>query len=391
MFNVREEVEALRDYGIGLRRELHRHPELGLKEFKTTELIKRELTAMGADILDSGLPTGVIAEVRGGKPGKTIAVRADIDALPVKEATGLPFASETEGVCHACGHDMHTACALLTAKVLCAHKDEFSGAVRFLFQPAEEGGQGALLMLEHGALKSPQPDMILGIHTWPDTPAGKIGVKPGPSHASSDTITITVKGKGGHGAHPYRCVDPVAAACFMVGQLQTIVARELPMTEGAVLTFGSIHGGSAANVIPDSVELKGTLRATNPVWRKTMQDSIRRIAEQSCAAMRAEAEVVIEDGMPPLVNVSEIIDLVRTAGKSVLGEDCVMELPACSPGSDDFARYLEFIPGALFRMGTGNDDPATHIGLHNAKNCFDEEGIPVTAAVLVEFMMENLK
>ena len=262
--------------------------------------------------------------------------------------------------------------------------------MRLLFQPAEENGAGAKLLMEHGALENPPVDFVLGVHTWPDTPAGMVGVRFGASHASSDTIKITVRGKGGHGAHPYRCVDPIVAACFLVTQMQTIISRELSINDGGVLTFGSIHGGTAPNVIPGQVELQGTLRALDPAKREQMLASIRRIAQGSSAAMRAEAEVTLEDGMPPLVNDLAVIGLVRDAAGKVLGADRVQELKNASPGSDDFAFYLERVPGALFRMGTGSEDPATHIGLHNGRNRFDERGIAAAAAVLVQFALDNL-
>lgn len=389
--DIKAKIEQYTPHAVSLRRTLHRHPELSLKEVQTTALIRRELESYGIPILDAGLETGLIAELQGKKPGpgRRAAVRADIDALPVQEETGLDFASERAGICHACGHDLHTACVLLAARVLKEAEGEFSGTVRLMFQPAEENGCGARLMIEHGAME-PRPDMVLGIHTWPDTPGGMIGVRPGSSHASSDTIIIRVKGKGGHGAHPYRCVDPIIVSAYLLTQLQSIISRELPMTEGGVLTFGMIRGGTAPNVIPGEVELQGTLRALDAQWRETMIASIRRIAQSCCQAMRAEAEVEVKEGLPVLFNTPEIIQDIRTAAHKVLGEDRVQELPAASPGSDDFAHYLAYAPGALFRMGTGNEDPASHIGLHNSRCLFDERGISTGAAVMVQYLLDFL-
>ena len=383
--NVWETVERIRDYGIGIRREIHRHPELSRQETNTTAVLLRELKALGIEALDLGLDTGVVADIRGAKPGagKVVAVRADIDALPVREETGEPFASECDGVSHACGHDTHLAALMLAARVLQEHRDAFSGTVRLMFQPAEEIGCGAQTLIQHGALENPRPDYVLALHTWPDTPAGKVGVRFGASHASSDTIRITVKGKGGHGAHPYRCVDPIVTACFLVTQLQTVISRELSINDGGVLTFGRIQGGTAPNVIPGEVKL-------DPRKRAQMLDSIRRIAVSCCEAMRAQAEVVVEEGMPPLVNDLTVIGMVKDAAVRALGAENVEELKNASPGSDDFAFYLEQVPGALFRIGTGNEDPATHIGLHNGKNRFDERCIPVGAAVLTQFVLDTL-
>lgn len=390
--NIQEIVNQSAEYGINLRRELHRHPELSLKEYRTSELIRTELKKMRVEPLEFGLETGVIADIHGKKPGtgKTVAIRADIDALPVQEDTGETFASENKGVSHACGHDMHTAALLLAARVLKEHESEFSGTVRLMFQPAEENGCGARLLLEHGVLQNPHPDFVLGFHTWPDTQAGKVGIRFGASHASSDTVKIKVKGKGGHGAHPYRCVDPIVAACSLVTQMQSIISRELSINDGAVLTFGVIRGGTAPNVIPGEVELEGTLRALDPQKRLQVLDSIHRVAKHGCEAMRAEAEVTIEEGMPPLVNDLTVIGKVRDAAIKALRAEQVDDLKQASPGSDDFAYYLEQAPGALFRMGTGSADPKTHIGLHNGKNCFDERGIPTAAAVLVQFVLDEL-
>lgn len=389
--NVQETVNQYESYGIELRRQIHRHPELSNKEHNTTAFIRAELAKFGIEPVDLGLETGLVADIHGKKPGagRMVAIRADIDALPVKEATGEEFASENEGVSHACGHDLHTAALLVAARVLAEHADEFSGTVRLMFQPAEESGDGARTLLAHHVLE-PKPDFVLGLHTWPDTPAGMVGVRFGASHASSDTIKIKVKGKGGHGAHPYRCIDPVVAACYMVTQMQTIISRELSISGGGVLTFGRIQGGTAANVIPNEVELEGTLRALDPTKRQQMKDSIVRVAKGSCEAMRAEAEVTIEEGMPPLVNDLTVIGKVRDAAVKALGAQRVEELKQASPGSDDFACYLEQVPGALFRMGTGNEDPSTHIGLHNGKNRFDERGIATAATVLVQFVCDEL-
>lgn len=391
--HVKERIDQYAPHAVELRRALHRNPELGLHEVQTTALIRRELESYGISIVNSGLETGLIAEIRGTRPGagKTAAVRADIDALPVQEETGLDFASQTAGVSHACGHDLHTAALLLAARVLKEMEGEFSGTVRLMFQPAEETGNGARMMIEHGAMSDPLPDVVLGIHTWPDTPAGMIGVRPGASHASSDTVTIKVKGKGGHGAHPYRCVDPIVVSAYLLTQLQSIVSRELPMVEGGVLTFGMIRGGTAANVIPGEVELQGTLRTLNAKWREEMIASIRRIAKSCCEAMRAQAEVTIKEGMPVLYNTPEVIDGIRSSARTVLGPECVQELSNASPGSDDFSCYLALAPGALFRMGTGSEDPATHVGLHNGGNRFDERGIAAGGAVIAQYLLDFLR
>ena len=390
--DIKTSIDNYVEHAIALRREIHRHPELAHQEFATTELIRKELADYGVEIVDCGLKTGVLAEIKGKKAGagKILAIRADIDALPMEERTGLAFASEAEGACHSCGHDMHAAALLLAARVLKDAEEEFSGTVRLMFQPAEEGGGGAREMIAHGAMEL-KPDCVIAIHTWPDVDGGKIGVRAGASHASAEGVTIKVRGKGGHGAHPYRCIDPITAAAYMITQLQTILSRELPMWEGAVLTFGAIHAGTAGNVIPDEVVLQGTLRTLSPEWHEKIVASIHRIAKFSCEAMRAEAEVTIRGGGMPVMNTPWVIDGIRAAAQKVLGPDSVEELPVPSPGSDDFCEYQAFAPSALFRMGTGNEDPNSHIGLHNAKNIFDERGIAAGGAVIAQFAVDFLR
>lgn len=379
---------------IQFRRALHEHPELSGNEYQTTQQIRRELNRCEIPILDEfKLDTGLVAEIHGCAPGveKTVAIRADIDALPIREETGLPFASQISGISHACGHDLHTAALLLCARVLQEEKKHFSGTVRLLFQPSEENGNGARTMIQAGVMRRPTPvDLVLGLHTWPDTPAGMIGVRYGASHASSDTIVIRVKGVGGHGAHPYRCVDPIVASAYLLTQLQSVVSRELPMVESGVLTFGMINGGTAPNVIPDEVILKGTLRTLDPKWRENMIHSIHRISASCCEAMRATAEVTVEEGMPVLMNTNSVIDGLRSSAGTALGAENVQLLSSASPGSDDFSCYLAHAPGALFRIGTGNEDSNTHIGLHNGRNCFDERAIPTGAAVLVQYVLDVL-
>lgn len=386
-------LETIRRYeadAVALRRELHRHPELSTQETETTACIRRELERCGIEIVDSGLDTGVIALLHGTKAGggKVLALRADIDALPVREATGEPFASERDGVSHACGHDLHTSALLLCARALKDHADEFSGTVKFLFQPAEENGAGSKTMIAHGAMENPKPDMIVAEHTWPDTPAGKIGWYKGGAMASSDTVVITIRGKGGHGAHPYRSIDPVTVAAYLITQLQTVISREVPALEAGVLSFGVVEAGTAPNVIPDQVVLKGTMRALSAEWRTKMADAIRRISEQCCAAMRATAQVEIVEGMPVLENESAVIDRIVAAAEASIGAACIEPLKSASMGSEDFSRYLAYAPGALFRMGTGNADDATHCGLHNAGNRFDEQGIAVGAAVMAQLALD---
>ena len=378
---------------VALRRHIHQNPEISNAEFETTKLIKEKLTEYGVEIVDIGLKTGVVGVLRGAHPGKTVAIREDIDALPMPELTGLPFASVKENICHSCGHDMHTAILLACAKALVEIKDELSGNVMFLFQPAEENGTGAKQIVDCDFTRVLKPDVFIGLHTAPGLTAGTIGVKKGPAGASADTFKITVTGKGGHGAHPENCIDPIAAACYLVTQLQTVISRENHPVHPGVMTIGSFHAGKAPNVIPDSVELLGTLRSLDAGSREGMQRAIDRITESCCAAMRTTGTVEWNYGMPPLVNSDEVVDAIEAAAEKTIGLDHVEHIPEPSLGSEDFSYlFPAFGPGAQFSMGTGNDsDPNTRHGIHNSKNVFDESGMRAGAAVLLQFTRDFLK
>lgn len=390
---IKENIEKFTPHAIDLRRKIHANPELGWQEFKTTELIKEELLSYGIEIQAiPDMETGVTAVIRGGKrSNKTVGLREDIDALPLTEETGLPFAS-TCGKQHACGHDIHIAALLLAARALQEMRSKICGNVRLIFQPAEEVLDGAKRMLATGFMESePKCEKVVGFHCSPEWDAGTIGLIKGPGNASSDQINITVKGKGGHGAHPYRCVDTIVTACYMVTQLQTIMSRENPAVQPAVLTFGKISGGTAMNIIPDEVYLSGTLRTFNEEGRHKLWKAIKRVAEYSCLAMRAEAVVEIIEGMPCLYNNEKIIDDLQTAAEATIGAENINIIPAPSPGSDDMALFGALQPIAQFRVGTGNTNPNSRIGLHNSQNIFDEKAISVGAIVMAQYVMNYLK
>lgn len=384
-------VEKYTDEMVVTRRQIHAHPETSNNEFKTTELIRERLNEYGIEIADIGLKTGVVGILRGGKPGKTIAIREDIDALPMPELTGLPFASTVENVCHSCGHDIHTTVGLYCAKVLSEIRDELCGNVMFLFQPAEENGSGAKQMIDckfHEVLK---PDMFTGLHVAPGLSVGTIGAKKGAASASSDVFYIKVSGKGGHGAHPENCIDPIAISGYLLTQLQTVTSRENHPVYPAVLTVGSIHAGSAPNIIPDYVEMSGTLRSLEPESRRKMQDALDRIVKCCCESMRGHGEVTWNKGMPPLVNSDEAVDLLTCAAEKIIGADNIKWIPNPSLGSEDFSYMFPAIaPGCQFSLGTGNDDPDTRHGLHNAKTKFDEGCLPIGVAVLVQQVRDFL-
>ena len=387
-----ELVKAQEQEMIQMRRHIHQNPELSNQEFQTTKLIQEKLTGYGVEIADIGLKTGVVGILKGRFPGKTLAIREDIDALPMKELTGLPFASASDGVCHSCGHNIHTTVLLYTAKILSALKDELHGNVMFLFPPAEENGSGAKQLIDCGFDQVLKPDAFVGLHVAPKLNAGCIGLKDGAASASSDMFQIRVTGKGGHGAHPENCVDPIMISAYILTQLQTIVSRENHPIHPAVLTVGSIHGGQANNVIPDYVDMGGTLRSLEPESRQAMQEAIDRITVSCAEAMRGKAEVTWNKGMPPLVNDTPIVDGIRAAAQKLLPADAIKTIADPSLGSEDFSYlFPAYGPGAQFSLGCGNDsDPNTRHGLHNSKNVFDEGCLAVGTAVLVQYARDFL-
>ncbi len=375
-----------------IRRHLHRHPELSNQEFETSKFIKEKLIEYGVEVADIGLDTGVVGIIRGAHPGKTVAIREDIDALPVTELTGLPYASENKGVSHACGHDIHTTTLLYTAKGLAEIKDELHGNVMCLFQAAEEKGLGAKALIEHGFAEILKPDAFIGLHVSPEYDVGKIGLKRGPANASNDFFHIKVTGKGGHGAHPENCIDPNMISAYIITQLQTVISRENHPVYPAVMTIGSLHAGQAPNIIPDFVEMSGTLRSLDFDSREKMMEAIGRIAKCTAESLRGSAEIRWEDGMPPLVNDEAIIDGLAKAAAATIGTDNIINVKNPSLGSEDFScLFPKYAPGAQFRLGSGNNEnPNTRHGLHNAKNVFDDKCLTAGAAVMIQYVRDFL-
>lgn len=373
-----------RDALIALRRELHRFPELSWKEERTAERLEEALRAVGIVDIRRVAGTGVIARVPGiDRDAPITAIRGDIDALPIQEATGLPYASEVPGVMHACGHDVHATWAVGAAMLLA--KGPARGDVIVVLQPAEELGNGAPAILASGALDN--VSAIFGGHVDRRFPVGQVVAQAGPLAASADAFTIDVIGKGAHGARPHEGIDPIVAAAAIVGAVQTIVSRRIDPGAAAVVTIGSIHGGSAPNVIPERVQLTGTLRAMLPAVRATLHRELQVIATTVAQAHGAAAKVMIEDGPPPVVNTEQEAEWARRAAERVLGEGSVVPFGITNLGGEDFACYLERIPGCFLRIGArepgGEPAPAHSPGFTAA-----EESIFVGAAVLAECARE---
>lgn len=377
---------------VMLRRAIHCKPELARQEVFTTQFIKKKLTEYGIPLAqDIMLPSGAVAILEGDLPGKTLLLRADIDALPIQEASGLPFSSQHAGICHCCGHDIHTAAMLLCARVLAEIRELLCGRVIFLFQPAEETGEGALSVLNSGLFERYKPDLVIGAHCWPDLSSGTIGLRTGGFMASADTFRLQVKGKGGHGAHPHKGIDPIVAASYLVTQLQTVVSRSVAPLDSAAISIGKFTAGTAANVIPNQAVLEGTIRTINNKTRSLVEQRMREIASHCCEAMGAECQMEYQRGIPALICHSDAVNALEAAAIKQLGHECVHYLEQPSMGSEDFAYYLEQVPGAMFRIGTASETPASHLPLHNAGILFDEQAIPTGAAVMCQLARDYLK
>ena len=376
---------------IAIRRWMHENPELGFEEVETSGMIQHELDKIGVSWKGGFGKTGVCATIDGGD-GPCIALRADFDALPINETGNPDYKSKIAGKMHACGHDAHTAIILGVVRVL-SQIDDLPGKAMFVFQPAEEGLGGARAMLADGLFDYCDPDIMLGYHNWPPLPAGTIGWHPVTAFASSDPFDIVIKGKSGHGAHPHMAKDPIVAAGALVSGLQSIVSREVAPLSAAVVTVGSIHGGSARNQIPDEVTLEGAVRTQSEDVRQTVKDAIGRIVEGIALQYGMEAEVKFLQGVPPVVNTPDILAHVVGVARDALGSDKVVELPQGSMGSEDFAEYSSRKPAAHLRIGSQHKELNTM--LHRSDFDLDEACIPTAVKVLSEaiisLMLESKK
>ncbi len=374
--------DALTARIIDLRRTIHRRPELGFEEHATAALVERELDALGIEHRRVAT-TGIVARIAGASPGPVVALRADMDALPIGERTGLPFASESKGKMHACGHDAHTAMLLGAANVFAAMRSSLRGTIVLLFQPAEEGPGGALPMIEEGALDSPPVEAIAMLHVEPRLDVGTIGITPGSVNASTDELYITIRGKGGHGAYPHTAVDAIPASAALVLALQNVVARETDPLASAVVTIGTISGGYRNNVIADEVSLSGTLRSHDRAIREEMIDRVHRIVRGVGAAYNVKAEVRIVRGYPPVINDSS---LARRFAEYVRANSAiVVEEPAATMGGEDFAYFAERVPGLLVRLGVRSESSGAVHPLHSAVFRLDEAALRVGVETLVLF------
>lgn len=373
---------ALAARTVELRRAIHRRPELGFEENETAALIERELDSLGITHRRVA-KTGVVGVVEGAKPGPAVALRADMDALPVGEKTGLPYASQVEGKMHACGHDAHSAMLLGAAAVLQVQRDALAGSVVLLFQPAEEGPGGALPMIDAGVLDEPKVEAIAMLHVDPRLDVGTIGISPGGVSASTDELYVTVRGVGGHGAYPHFAVDAIPASAAIVLALQNVVAREMDPLASAVVTIGTIEGGYRNNVIADEVKMSGTLRAHDPEVRAALEERVRRIIAGVAAAYRVEAEVNLVRGYPPVINDDTLAE--RFAAYVRANSSIRVERPEATMGGEDFAYFAQRVPGLLVRLGVRSASADAVHPTHSSLFRIDEDGLPIGIATLVLF------
>lgn len=394
MSRIKEKAEEYFSEIVEIRRDIHRHPEIGRNEVRTSALIRKKLEEYGVDRIERPVPTAVVALIYGTKgPGRCVALRCDIDALPVQEETGLPYASENPGFMHACGHDMHAAMMLGVAKILCGMRDEFAGCVKLIFQHSEDTlPGGAKELVEKGVLEDPHVDAIYGLHVLPDAQrVGQIGFHAGPMTTSVDLFDFTISGNGGHGSQPQNTTDPVLAAAQMIVMMQQIVARRVDPMEMAVFSLGSIHGGDAPNVIPAEVKFGGVTRAYSDSVRNVIKEQVKAISKGVEIASGNTVQVHYADGYPSAFNDEKLIDVAADAVRGELGEEAVVMIPDPMTFSEDFSFYgkLGGVPSAYLMLYAGHDGELAP--LHNPKCAVREEVMPVGMSALAVIALEFLK
>ncbi|HAD58427.1 MAG TPA: amidohydrolase [Planctomycetaceae bacterium] len=387
--DLRREAEAAKNWILSLRRQLHKHPELMYEEFRTSQLVQDTLSELQIPFEAGIAETGVVGTLGSGD-GPCIALRADMDALPIQEAADVEFRSEVDGKMHACGHDCHTAMLLGAAKVLKQREESLKGTVKLIFQPAEEGGAGGKRMSDAGVLANPNVSRIFGLHVWPMLPTGTFGSRAGTFLAAAGELDITIHGRGGHAAMPHQCIDPVVTAAKVITELQTIVSRELDPMNSAVISITSIHGGEAYNVIPEQVKLQGTIRALDTDTFQMLQKRIEETATQIAAAAQCRAEVAFPgNAYPATVNDDALWETVQELAGELVGSDHVHEIPALM-GGEDFAFFAEQVPGCFVGLGIRNEDCGATYSVHHPMFKVDEDALPLGTALHACFAVHSL-
>jgi amidohydrolase len=383
---IRDLTQRIEAQLIEIRRDIHAHPELGFEEVRTAGIVARELTRLGIPHQTQIGKTGVVGLIEGGRPGPVLAIRADMDALPIQETSGLPFASTYPGLMHACGHDIHTTTLLGVAEVLRDLAPQLAGTVKLVFQPAEEGVGGMRAMIADGVMDGPKVDLALGFHNHPDMPVGNFGFVRGAALAAADRFDIVVHGKSGHAAFPHTAVDPIVGAALLVAQLQTVVSREVPPTMPVVVTVGCIQGGATHNIIPDSCAIKGTVRTLHAEARDAAEAAIKRLSAGMREGLRVDCQVEYRRGVPMLRNDDRVLDPTVAAVRKQFGD--AVEQGEASLGGEDLALMLDLVPG--FQLRVGSSQPGREDKLHNSAYQPDERCIGYGVQALSRAALELL-
>lgn len=380
---IKELAEQIKDQVIGFREHLHAHPELSFKEFETSTFVEAQLRSFGIHQIEKKAGTGFVVLIEGKNPSKrVVALRADMDALPIEEANEVPYKSKNQGVMHACGHDVHTSSLLGTARILHELREKFEGTVKLFFQPGEEIiPGGASLMIKDKALENPRPQAILGQHVMPSIPAGKVGFRKGMYMASADELYLTVKGKGGHGAMPESVIDPVLITAHIIVALQQIVSRNANPKTPTVLSFGKIIANGATNIIPNEVKVEGTFRTLDEEWRSKANKQMVRLAEGIAEAMGGSVDFEVRRGFPFLHNDPELTERALHAARDYMGEENVVDLDIWM-AAEDFSNYAQEIDGCFYRLGTGNEEKGITSGVHTPTFDIDEDALEIGSGLM---------
>ncbi|HOP93475.1 MAG TPA: amidohydrolase [Acetivibrio thermocellus] len=387
---IKEKCSEIMDEVIRIRRDIHKNPELGFNEYRTSSIASDFMKNLGFSVRTNVAKTGVVGVLEGERPGKTIAIRADMDAIPIAEENDFEYASQNKNVMHACGHDAHIAIALGTAKILCHFKDRISGNVKFIFQPAEEGLGGASFMIEEGALDNPATDAIIALHVSPLLKSGQISVGAGPVMASPAEFDIVIKGRGGHAAQPNKCVNPISIGANIINMFSSIIPKTLSPFKSAVLSVTCFEAGNTYNVIPSQAIIKGTVRAFDRETHNVIYNKMYSVIASLTSAEGADFSFDYNLGYPPVVNNAEIAKLVANAAKKIVGDDNVVENPEPSMLAEDFSYYALKIPGAIFNLGCRHPHDENFYNLHSSKFNLDESciitGIQILSQCVLDFL-----
>lgn len=379
---ILDKAKSIENEIIEWRRNIHMYPELGYQEKRTAKLIEEHLRKWGYKVITGIAETGVVGILKGEKGEKTIALRADMDALPIEELNDVPYKSRIKGVMHACGHDAHVAMLLGAAKILAELRDRFRGNVKLIFQPAEEGGNGGKRMVEEGVLEDPKVDVIYAIHVWSPLPSGKVALKEGPILAATGIFETEIKGKGGHGAYPHTTIDPIIPLANIVLGLQTIVSRNIDPIQAGVVSVGIVKAGDAFNVIPEKAYIAGTYRYLEPKTGEVIKSRIKEIIENICRLYKVNCNIRIEDKTPPTINDPKATIFAREVISELIDKNNIVEAQP-TMGGEDFAYYLQKVPGAMIILGTGNPEKGTDKPHHSPYFNVDENVLYIGTAIHV--------